>query len=215
MNLRTKTKATTLISVAALMGAISAIPAQDQPGAEKGKPAPAADAPPAEEPENSKPVPVPTGMHGISGLLSAYLMDKDNERGGIVMKVEKVHRLWRGNKAKDAASGEGKVLRLTGITGKALDRLLLIGKGDRFSIEVKHVRGDHLVYLGEGLKKLSDDELSAGAPGANPRSVMHGFRGICIGTMKKKDVEKGILVVELESIKKTWKQNKAKQASRA
>lgn len=160
-------------------------------------------------------VPVPAAMHGVSGLISARLIEKDNERGEIVMKVEKVHRLWRGNKAKNAKSGEGKVLKLTGITGRALDQLLLIEKGNRFSIEIKHVRGDNLIYLGEGLKKLNEGELPVEAPAANPRVHMHGFRGIFVGELLKKDAEKGTLSVKINSIKKTWKQNKAKQAAKA
>lgn len=161
--------------------------------------------------------PVPEGMHGVSGLISARMIEKDNERGTIVMKVEKVHRLWRGNKAKNAGSGEGKTLKLTGITGKALDQLLVIRKGDRFSIEIKHVSGPNLRYLGEGLKRLNEDELPAETLGedSNPRRHMHGFRGIFIGTLAAKDSEKGTLSVKIESIKKTWKKNKAKHAAKA
>ncbi len=166
---------------------------------------------------SSKVEPVPEGMRGVSGMISARLIDKDNERGDIVMKVEKVHRLWRGNKAKDAKSGEGKVLKLTGISGKALDQLLLIGKGDRFSIEIKHVGGPDLRYLGEGLKRLNEGEMpvEALADDANPRRFMHGFRGIFVGELVEKDVEKGTLKVKIESIKRTWKKNKAKQAAKA
>jgi hypothetical protein len=161
--------------------------------------------------------PVPEGMRGVSGLISARMIEKDNERGDIVMKVEKVHRLWRGNKAKNARSGEGKTLKLTGITGKALDQLLVINKGDRFSIEIKHLSGPNLRYLGEGLKRLNDGELPAEALGedSNPRRFMHGFRGIFIGSLTAKDVEKGTLSVKIESIKKTWKKNTAKQAAKS
>lgn len=161
--------------------------------------------------------PVPEGMHGISGLISARMVEKDNERGTIVMKVEKVHRLWRGNKAKNARSGEGKTLKLSGITGKALDQLLVINKGDRFSIEIKHVSGPSLRYLGEGLKRLNEGERPAEAlsEDSNPRRFMHGFRGIFIGKLTAKDAEKGTLSVKIESIKRTWKKNKAKQAAKA
>lgn len=174
-------------------------------------------------PAEGRVVPVPEGMRGISGQLTARLIEKDNERGEIVMRVEKVTRLWRGNEAKNAKSGEGKVLKLSGIAGKALDQLLLIEKGDRFSIEVKHTRGDGLVYLGEGLKKLPDEEEpakeGAGERAAtdtdNPRKLMHGFRGIFIGELVEKDAEKGTLAVKIGSIKKTWKQNQAKHAEKA
>lgn len=158
---------------------------------------------------------VPEGMHGISGLISAHLINKDNERGDVVMKVERIHRLWRGNKAENARSAEGKVLRLKGITGRALDQLLLIEKGDRFSIEVKHVRGDSLAYLGEGLKKLNQGELPAEGVGDDNRRFMHGFRGIFIGELIKKDPEKGTFSVKIGSIKRVWKANKAIQASLA
>ena len=163
-----------------------------------------------------KVVPVPEGMLGVSGWITARLIDKDNERGDIVLKVEKVLRLWRGNKAKNAKSGEGKVLKLTGITGKALDQLLVIKKGDRFSIEIKHVGGPNLRYLGEGLKRLNKGEMPPEyTADNNPRRHMHGFRGIFIAKLMEKDVEKGTLKVKIESIKRTWKQNKAKQAAKA
>ena len=159
--------------------------------------------------------PVPLGMHGISGLISATLIEKDDEQGNVVFRVERIHRLWRGNKAENPRGGEGKVLRLNGITGRALDQLLLIENGDRFSIEVKHVRGDHLVYLGEGLKKLNKGELPAEGLGEDNRSFMHGFRGIFIGELIKKDPEEGTFSVRIESIHKVWKANKAIQASLA
>jgi hypothetical protein len=160
-------------------------------------------------------VPVPEGMQGISGLISAVLLEKDDERGDVVFEVERIHRLWPGNKATNARSGEGKTLRLKGITGRALDQLLLIEAGDRFSIEVKHVRGDHLVYLGEGLKKLNEGELPAEGLGKDNRSFMHGFRGIFIGELLTKDPENGTFSVKIESIKRVWKANKAIQASLA
>jgi len=159
--------------------------------------------------------PVPAGMHGISGLISAILIEKDNEQGNVVFKVERIHRLWRGNKAENARGGEGKIMRLKGITGRALDQLLLIEKGNRFSIEVKHVQGNHVVYLGEGLKKLNPGELPAEGLGEDNRSFMHGFRGIFIGKLLKKDAEKGTFSVKIESIEKRWKANKAIQASLA
>ena len=44
--------------------------------------------------------------------------------------------------------------------GKFLDTLLTLKKGDGVRIETKHVRGDRLRFLGEGLDKveLDDDE---------------------------------------------------------
>ncbi len=44
---------------------------------------------------------------------------------------------------------------------------------------------------------------------------MHGFRGIFIAELVEKDVERGTLKVKIESIKRTWKQNKAKHAAKA
>lgn len=161
----------------------------------------------------TSPVPVPEGMQGISGMVTAELVDKDHEKGELVMKVEKVTRLWRGNQASDASTGEGKVLKLTGIAGPALDQLLIINKGDRFTIEVKHVRGDNLVYLGEGLRKLPAREASEGT--TSSREAMHGFRGIFTGTLTRKDPEKGTLSVKIDGIKRTWKKNEAKEAHKA
>jgi hypothetical protein len=86
-------------------------------------------------------------------------------------------------------------------------------------IEVKHVRGDGLTFLGEELKKVdiedvlrperetprteSDDQASEAPAGLN------GFRGILIGELLSKDVEKGTLVFKMEKVQRVWKANKA------
>ena len=78
-----------------------------------------------------------------------------------MLEIYRVDKVWRGNKAKRPQSAVGRTLPIDGVFGKFLDTLLTLKKGDGVRIETKHVRGDRLRFLGEGLDKveLDDDEL--------------------------------------------------------
>ena len=161
----------------------------------------------------------PPELYGLSGRVIGRLVGRDVEKGELTLKIVKVDRVWRGNKAKNPHSAEGRTLNIDGVRGSFLDTLLTLKAGDGVQIEVKHVRGDGLTFLGEELKKVdiedvlrperetprteSDDQASEAPAGLN------GFRGILIGELLSKDVEKGTLVFKMEKVQRVWKANKA------
>lgn len=158
----------------------------------------------------------PPELYGLSGRVVGRLVRKDVEKGELTLKIVKVDKVWRNNKAKNPRSAEGRTLKIEGVFGKFLDVLLLLKENDGVQIEVKHVRGDGLTFLGEGLKKVEIKEQppQAGRTDDRPKRDdalpgLNGFRGILIGKLVRKDVEKGTLAFKMEKVKRIWKANKA------
>lgn len=147
--------------------------------------------------------PVPDRMRGISGMVMGRLLAKDVEEGSLVMRIHQVKHVWKGNKAENPQEGVGRVLALDGVFGRFLDQLLVIREGDLFEIEVKHDSGDHLKFLGEGLKKVPGGE-------ADWKASLKGFKGILGGKLVEKDTEKGTLKLQPDSLIRVWKANEAK-----
>ena len=155
----------------------------------------------------------PPELYGLSGQVLGRLVSRDVEKGELTLQIVRVQRVWRNNKAKDPKSAEGRTLKIDGVFGKFLDVLLTLEKGDGVQIEVKHVRGDGLTFLGEQLKKVSLEpqrvETPATPDSADAPAGLNGFRGILIGELVSKDVEKGTLVFKMEKVKRVWKANQA------
>lgn len=159
-----------------------------------------------------KPSAVPEELRGFSGLLRGELVSSDVEKGMLVLRVEEVRKVWKPSTAKRPASAVGRTLEVDGIAGKWLDVLLLMKPGDTIELEAYHKTGRNLSFLGEWLKKVSPEEKKAAS--AIPAGF-RGFRGIFSGKLVSKDVEKGTLVVKLEEVKRTWRQNKAESPESA
>ena len=144
---------------------------------------------------------VPDGMRGLSGLLQAQLVSTDIERGTFVARIASIDRLWKKNTAKKPEEGIGKAIEVAGVTGKWLDVLISMKNGDMIEFEARHVSGDDLTFIAEGPKKVDMTGVPEG---------LYGFRGILVGTLVSKDIEKGTLVFRVDSVKRTWPKNKAK-----
>ncbi len=201
-NTSMKTSLTT--QAAALMASATLLAAAPAPAEDKKT-----DSPPASA-QGEK---LPQGLHGFSGHLSGQLVSKDVEKGALVMKVQSLLHVWKNNKAPEPSLVVGRTVKVGGIHGKALDVLVVINPGDHLEIETKHLSGDDMLYLGEGMKKVAAPaEESAKAGG---RDALNGFRGMFVGELIAKDQEKGTLEVKITRISKLWKQNTAKNASSA
>lgn len=192
------TMKSTLTSKAAALLAGTALFAATPAPAESDKPA----AKPAVEAGE-----LPDSLHGFSGHLSGKLVSKDVDDGSLVMQVKQVLNVWKGNKATQPKAAEGRTLGVGKIHGKALDVLVTLEVGDHFEIETKHVTGDGMVYLGEGIKKVAAPTEEAASAGG--RDSLNGFRGMFVGELVAKDQEKGTLEVKIARISKLWKGNTA------
>jgi hypothetical protein len=132
----------------------AALVSDDRPIAEAKQPAAEKEQKVSEEKKDTKLDKVPTELYGFSGEVVGKLISKDAEKGDLVLEVRQVTRVWKPNKAPQPRSAEGKTLKIDGVFGKFLDVLVTLKEGDGVMIEVKHVKGDNLTFLGELLKKV-------------------------------------------------------------
>ncbi len=151
------------------------------------------------------PAALPASLHGFNGYFSGKLLSKDIEKGTLVMLVDKVMHVWKANQASEPRAAEGRTLTVTGIHSRAIDVLIGIEPGDHLEVGAKHVQGDHLVHL-EGIRKVAAAEEK---PGGNGQEAMAGFRGVLVGKVLGKDVEKGTVEIEVESVKTVFKKSTA------
>src|SRR5262245_34082575 len=84
----------------------------------------------------------PEGLKGFNGVLVGRLVTKDIEKGAFVVTIDAVSGVAPRNKAEKPKSAVGKTLAVDGLTGQALDRLLLINPGDTLYFTAIHERSN-------------------------------------------------------------------------
>ena len=150
----------------------------------------------------------PSGMQGFNGMLVGRLLKKDVERGTFVVAVDAVPRVWRNSKAKSPKSIVQRTVNVDGVTGKWLDVLLLVKKGETLEFEARHDGGAGLTFPGELLRKVAP--YKAEDYPELPESF-RGFTGAVAATIIKKDAETFELIVKVERVLETAKNNQAKK----
>lgn len=194
----------------------------------------AAEEPQREQPAAAKLDKLAEGARGLSGQVTGRVISRDHEQGSLVLQVVRLDNVWKANKATEPKSIVGQTLRVEKVFGKFLDVLLTLQPGDGVKVEVKHVSGDQLVFLGEMLRKVelptaesSESKPAAEKPDAPAEAKpgqtaagdelpgMAGFRGILTGAVVSTDVERGTLIFRMEGVKRVWKQNKAPAPERS
>jgi hypothetical protein len=147
-----------------------------------------------------------SGVQRFNGMLVGRLVSKDVEKGTFVARIDRVSRVWRNSKANNPKSLVGKEVSVDGVTGKWLDVLLLVKKGETLEFECRHDGGDKMTFPGELMRKVARVK-----PGDYPElpEEFRGFNGAVIATVIKKDAEMQELIVRADKVKDTWKKNKA------
>jgi hypothetical protein len=159
---------------------------------------------------------LPAGMKGFSGMLRGKVVSK--EKDGFVIQVEKVLKLWKGNKAENPESAVGRKLLVLprwvkGDDGKwrpAELHVLFIKRlevGQTIEIEVVNDEGDllHILELSaqqrEFAKGGGDGEKEKGKEKDGPREQPAKKDGEQEGDKKKSDLpEKGVVVGEVVAL---------------
>ena len=98
----------------------------------------------------------PTSLRGFRGMLTGTVKSKLDR--GFVLKVEKVVRVWKANKASRPQDAVGKVLTLVVRADSRMGKrhLEIVGGlkvGDRVSVEAFHIEGNRLTLV-EELRKV-------------------------------------------------------------
>jgi hypothetical protein len=147
-----------------------------------------------------------SGVQRFNGMLVGRVVSKDVEKGQFEVTVDRVSRVWRNSKANNPKSLVGKTVTVGGVTGKWLDVLLLVKKGETLEFECRHDGGDQMTFPGEMMRKVP-----AVKPGEYPElpEAFRGFNGAVTATVVKKDAEMLELIVKATGVTDTWKKNRA------
>ena len=151
---------------------------------------------------------LPDGIHKFNGMLVGRLAAKDVEKGTFVVQIDAVPRVWRNSKAENPRSVVGKTVEVDGVFGKFLDVLVVVKKGETIEFEARHDDGNRLTFPGEMLRKVApyDPEDYPLLP-----EEFRGFQGAVVADIVKKDPETLELIVRVDRVLDTWKDNRAKQ----
>jgi hypothetical protein len=141
-------------------------------------------------------------------MLVGRLAAKDVEKGTFLLQVDAVPRVWRNSNAEDPKSIVGTTVQITGVWGRFLDVLVVTRPGDTIEFECRH-DGERLVFPGELLRKVA-----AYDPADYPvlPEEFRGFQGVLSGTVVKKDAETFELILKVDQVRESWKDNQAKEA---
>ena len=156
---------------------------------------------------NDKEMGFSAGVQRFNGMLVGRLVSKDIEKGTFEVTVDRVSRVWRNSKAEDPKSLVGKTVTVDGVTGKWLDVLLLVKKGETLEFECRHDGGERMTFPGELMRKVP-----AVKPGEYPElpEEFRGFKGAVKATVVKKDAETLELIVQADKVIETGAKNAAK-----
>ncbi|MEY3172699.1 MAG: hypothetical protein RLZZ436_612 [Planctomycetota bacterium] len=180
---------------------------------------------------------LPEDFRGFRGVVQAEVLKKDAESQELIVRIERVVRSIEGNAARNADSIEGKNLLLAGFWNRR-ELFASIKPGDRLETGLHHIsrRSDH-VSVADPVRRLESGQSGAspaggrrmseekekmreegeptasGSPGvsAGLPQQQRGFRGMLVGRLIDKDVERGTFTVEVDAVPRVWKNSRASE----
>jgi beta-lactamase regulating signal transducer with metallopeptidase domain len=146
---------------------------------------------------------------GFMGALVGRLVEKDVEKGTLVLKVDAVPRVWKNNKARNPKALIGQNVEIEGIASRLLDVLLTTKKGETLEVAARHDDGTRLTFPGELFRKVAPYK-------AEDYPVLpdgfRGFQGAVTAEIVKKDQTMFGLIVKVVAIDRTFEKNRAEKA---
>ncbi len=148
---------------------------------------------------------LPEGFRGFAGAVSGKIVTKNTEHFEVIIQVDRVLDTWKGNAARKPESIVGKRIMVGGFwQRKETYHKLKVGK--QVEAGLKHIsRQSNHLSLTEFIRDAKREE-----PKENSTSEFagRGFMGALVGSLVKKDVEKGTLVLKVQAVPRVWKKNK-------
>lgn len=146
---------------------------------------------------------------GFMGALVGRLVEKDVEKGTLVLKVDAVPRVWKNNKAKNPKQLVGRNIEVDSIASRFLDTLLTTQKGETLEVAARHDGGSSLTFPGELFRKVAPYK-----PADYPvlTEGFRGFRGIVTAEVVKKDPMMYGLIIKVLSVKRSFENSQARKA---
>ncbi len=159
---------------------------------------------------------LPEEFRGFRGAAIVEIQKKDPETFELIVKVKKVTAQWKENGAKQPESILGKSLMLAGFWNRK-DAYHNLKEGDRIEVGMQHIgrQSDHLT-VAEFVRKSDGDareEMRREEPGREEMKEaggVRGFRGMLVGRVVKKDVERGTFTITVDAVPRVWNNNKSR-----
>jgi beta-lactamase regulating signal transducer with metallopeptidase domain len=165
--------------------------------------------------------PLPEAFRGFQGAVAATVIKKDPETFELIVQIDRVMDTWQNNKAKEAKSAEGKPLMLAGFWNRK-DAYHGLKVGDKIEVGMQHIelRSDHL-NVAEFVRKAGErterrperrDEPkkeSESSADSGMKKELRGFRGMLVGRLVEKDVERGTFTITVDAVPRVWNNNKS------
>jgi hypothetical protein len=146
---------------------------------------------------------------GFMGALVGRLVEKDVEKGTLVLKVDAVPRVWKKNTARNPKALIGQEVEIEGIASRLLDVLLTTRKGETLEVAARHDGGNRLTFPGELFRKV-------GPYKAEDYPVLpddfRGFQGVVTAEIVKKDQTMFGLIVNVVSVDRSFENSRAEKA---
>ena len=160
---------------------------------------------------------LPEDFRGFRGAVAAQIMKKDPETFELIVKVDRVIDTWKDSKAAAPESIVGKQMMLAGFWQRK-ETYHKLKVGDRIEAGMQHIglRSEHLTVAefvrqaGETSKpKPAEDKGDQDTADGGMARSLRGFRGMLVGRLVSKDVERGEFTITVDAVPRVWKNNRA------
>lgn len=161
------------------------------------------------------PVP-PDSFRGFQGIVVADVVKKDPETLEMILKVDRLVKVWDGNQAREPKSIEGKKLMLAGFWQRK-DQYHTLKVGDRLEVGMRHIsrQSNHLTVremvrkIAKGSREAEMMREESKTSRAGMTKELNGFRGMLVGKLVEKDVERGTFSISVDAVPRVWKNNES------
>lgn len=160
---------------------------------------------------------LPAGFRGFQGAIVAEIVKKDPESFEMLVKVSDVTKVWPANKAEQPESIRGQSMLLAGFWNRR-EVYQSLKPGDRIEAGIQHIsrQSDHVNVhefvrkatgaASEKMQRMTESQESASADGQG----IQGFRGMLVGRLVSKDIERGTFRVTVDAVTRVWNNNKSR-----
>ena len=159
---------------------------------------------------------LPEDFRGFHGAVLADIKKKDPETMELIVEVRRVTDTWKESQAKKPESIQGKQMMLAGFWNRR-EAYHNLKVGDRIEAGMKHIslRGNHLSlakFVRKASKESANPKMKEDGEGRVTDGLtkeLRGFRGMLVGKLVGKDIERGTFTVKVDAVPRVWKNNQS------
>lgn len=173
---------------------------------------------------------LPEAFRGFRGAVRATVEEKDPELFEMIVKVDRVLEAGENSDAEDPDSIAGKRMMLAGFWQRK-EQYHALKAGDVIDVGIHHIgrQSDHVSIdrfvrksdgknVSEKSDRTSKDSKPKKTAAADGETRMQpqmkaasGFKGVIVGRLVNKDVEKGTFTLTVDRVPRVWKNNQSDQ----